>query len=149
MRFIIPEPYVLLYAFALNLLWETAQSPLFVFDQQSSAFSISGCLLLCAGVDALMSLTAYWTVSLAAGGRYWFLSKQPKYYLGFVLAALTLAFVSEYSAVHYRNLWKYSELMPIIPAVELGLTPLLQWLGLPVLTLILLNRHIKSMLGGT
>jgi len=68
-----------------------------------------------------MTLTAYWTASLA-GGRYWFLSTQAKYTLGFVLAALTLAFLSEYSAVHYRKLWTYSDLMRIIPAVELGLT---------------------------
>jgi hypothetical protein len=149
MRFTLPELYVLLYAFTLNLLWETAQSPLFVFDQQSSALAISGCLLFCSGVDAMMTLTAYWTVSVAGGGRYWFLSKQPKYTFRFVLAVLTLAFLSEYSAVHYRSLWTYSELMPIIPAVELGLTPVLQWLALPILTLALLNRHFKSIAGST
>jgi zinc transporter ZupT len=146
MHFRIPEPYILLYAFLLNLVWETAQSPLFVFDQQSSAFSIFGCLLFCSGVDALMTLTTYWAVSVAAGGHYWFLSKQPKHYLGFLLSALTLAFASEYSAVHYRNLWNYSELMPIIPVVNVGLAPFLQWLAVPPLTLILLNRHFTSML---
>lgn len=149
MRVTIPEPYVVLYAFVLNLIWETAQSPLFVFEQQSSVLAISGCLLFCSGVDAMMMLMAYWTVSLTGGGRYWFLSKQPKYTLGFVLVALTLAFVSEYSAVHHRKLWTYSDVMPIIPVVELGLTPLLQWLALPVLTLILLNRHFESMGGST
>jgi len=54
--------------------------------------------------------------------------------------------VSEYSAVHYRNLWKDSEVMPIFPMVHVRLTPLLQWLALPALTLILLNRDFKSML---
>ena len=58
-------------------------------------------LLFCSGVDALMTLMAYWTVSVAAGGRYWFLSKQPKHILGFVLTAQTLPFLIQYNPLPY------------------------------------------------
>ncbi|MFT6438042.1 MAG: hypothetical protein ACJAVI_006127 [Candidatus Azotimanducaceae bacterium] len=31
--------------------------------------------------------------------------------------------------------WQYSELMPIIPLIDVGLTPVLQWIDLPLLQL--------------
>ncbi len=140
MQIRIPEVNLLVFSFLLNLLWETIQAPLFVFDQQFSTFLLTGCLLFCSGVDALMTLTSYWIVSITAGSRYWFLSKSAGYWISFVGVGLILAFVSEYTAVHYRDLWQYTERMPIVPGLDVGLTPILQWLILPPLVLILLTR---------
>ncbi len=136
----IPELYISFYAFLLNLFWEAIQAPLFVFDQQSSVFPLTGCLLFCSGVDSLMILTSYWTLSVVARNRYWFLPKRPSYWVSFVGVGLLLAFISEYTAIHYRNLWQYSERMPVIPGLDIGLTPILQWLILPPIVLILLTR---------
>jgi len=136
----IPEVYILLFSFLLNLLWEAIQAPFFVFEQQSSAFLLTGCLLFCSGVDAFMNLTSYWIVSGVTGDRYWFLSHRPSRWVSFVGVGLVLAFVSEYTAIHYRNLWQYSERMPVIPGIDIGLTPTLQWLILPPVVLILLTR---------
>lgn len=136
----IPELQVFFYAFLLNLLWEAIQAPLFVFEQQSSVPLLSGCLLFCSGVDAFMILTSYWALSIVTRSRYWFLSRGLSYWFSFVGIGLLLAFVSEYTAIHYRDLWQYSERMPVIPGLDIGSTPILQWLILPPMVLILLTR---------
>ncbi len=136
----IPELHISLYAFLLNLLWEGIQAPLFVFEQQFSPFLLSGCLLFCSGVDVIMTLTAYWVLSVAVRDRYWFLLKKLRHWFSFVSIGLILALVSEYTAIHYRTLWQYSERMPVVPGLDIGLTPLLQWLILPPIVLVLLAR---------
>ncbi|MCH8055194.1 MAG: hypothetical protein IH857_03450 [Deltaproteobacteria bacterium] len=135
-----PEVYVLFFSFLLNLLWESIQAPLFVFEQQSSAFLLTGCLLFCSGVDAFMTLTSYCALSVVARSRYWFLARRLSHWVSFVGIGLVLALASEYTAIHYRNLWEYSSLMPVVPGLNIGLTPLLQWLILPPIVLILLAR---------
>ncbi|MFQ5684130.1 MAG: hypothetical protein ACE5HC_12750 [Candidatus Binatia bacterium] len=140
----LPEFYLLMYAFLLNLLWEAVQAPLFVFEQQASQFLLGGCLLFCSLVDGLMTLTAYWVLSAIYRDRYWFVIRKVKYLWSFVGVALVLAVGSEYTAVHYRNLWEYSSLMPVIPVVQLGLTPVLQWLFLPPLVVIFMRRGFGS-----
>ncbi len=140
----IPELHISFYAFLLNLLWEGIQAPLFVFEQQTSTFLLSGCLLFCSGVDVIMTLTAYWVLSVAVRDRYWFLSKKLKCWFSFVSIGLILALVSEYTAIHTRNLWEYSSLMPVIPGLNIGLTPILQWLIFPPFVLILLTHACGS-----
>ena len=140
----IPEAYLLVFSFLLNLLWETIQAPLFIFDQQSSALLLTGCLLFCSGVDAFMTLTSYCALSVVARSRYWFLTRRLSHWVSFVGIGLVLALASEYTAIHYRNLWQYSGRMPVIPDLDIGLTPILQWLILPPLVLILLTRACGS-----
>ncbi len=135
----IPELHVFFYAFLLNLLWEAIQAPLFVFDQQSSTFLLTGCLLFCSGVDAFMTLTSYCALSVVARSRYWFLARRLSHWVSFVGIGLVLALASEYTAIHYRNLWQYSERMLVVPGLDIGLTPILQWLILPPVVLVLLT----------
>jgi len=140
-----PELYVLLFSFLLNLVWEFLQAPLFVFSQQASVYSLSGCLLFCSGVDSIMTLTAYWVMACVVRDRYWFLTTTSARWGSFIGVALFFAFASEYTAIHYRNLWEYSPRMPVIPIAQIGLTPVLQWLLIPpaVLTLVI-HRYRRS-----
>lgn len=133
----IPEIPVAVVSFVLHLGWEFLHAPFFIFDQQSSPTSLAGCLLFCSGVDIVMSLAAYCSVSLTWRDRGWLMEKNFGHVSAFVGIALLLAVVSEYTAMHYRNLWEYSAHMPVIPFVEIGLTPVLQWLILPPITPVL------------
>jgi hypothetical protein len=82
-----------------------------------------------------MMVFAYWVVALVRQDRSWFLRGKSVDTMLFALTALTLAFASEYTAVHYRKLWEYSERMPLIPVAHVGLTPTLQWIVLPTIIL--------------
>lgn len=141
--FRIPEPYVLLCSFVLNLVWEFLHTPFFVFDQQATPYSLTGCLLFCSGIDSIMTLTAFWVASVFERNRFWFLDMRARQLLLFVGTGLLLALVSEYTAVHYRNIWDYSSWMPVLPALNIGLTPFLQWLLLPFAVLIPLRRRFR------
>ena len=54
------------------------------------------------------------------------------------VAALTLAFAvpytvfSEWLNTEVRGSWTYSELMPVVPLLDAGLSPLAQWIVIPI-----------------
>lgn len=91
-----------------------------------------------------MTLVAFWTVAVIAKDRRWILMKRKKYAVTFVAVGLVLAFVSEYTAIDFRNPWKYSGRMPVIPGVHIGLAPVLQWLFLPLIVVYLTKRSLDS-----
>ena len=61
-------------------------------------------------------------------------------------AALTIGFGVAYTAfsewlnISVRETWAYSDLMPFVPFVGTGLSPLLQWVFVPLLALHLARR---------
>ena len=138
-----PETYVVASGFFLNFAWEFLHAPLFRFEQQSSWSSLLGCLLFCSGIDALMMLTAYWTVALIRRDRYWFVRKSKADLVLMGSTALSIAFISEFTAIHYRDLWSYSPWMPVTPVLDVGVSPMLQWIFLPILVQVLLLRLVQ------
>ncbi len=69
-----------------------------------------------------------------------------------LVSALTLLFgivytiFSEWINLVVRKSWAYSDLMPTIPQLGTGLTPLLQWIVVPALALFAAKRAAKSKL---
>jgi hypothetical protein len=49
----------------------------------------------------------------------------------FTLAGLGYTIYSEIANVRIKGTWGYTDLMPIVPVVEIGGTPFLQWLLIP------------------
>ncbi len=68
------------------------------------------------------------------------------------VAALTIGFgaahtvFSEWLNAVVRQTWAYSDLMPIVPVVGTGLSPLLQWVAVPLLALHFARRAAKGSL---
>ena len=56
--------------------------------------------------------------------------------------AATIAF--EWYAVSWANRWAYSEAMPIVPVLRVGIAPILQWIVLPPLVIYFVRRHRLS-----
>jgi hypothetical protein len=60
---------------------------------------------------------------------------------GLPTAALTIGFgvaytiFSEWLNIVIRKSWAYSDLMPVVPVIDTGLSPLLQWVAVPMLAL--------------
>jgi hypothetical protein len=57
---------------------------------------------------------------------------------------ITYTAFSEYVNVYVRGSWGYSDMMPIIPLVEVGVIPLIQWLVLPSIILTITSRQVKG-----
>jgi hypothetical protein len=37
--------------------------------------------------------------------------------------------------------WEYDEMMPVVPLIGVGLTPFLQWIVIPSMTILLLRHY--------
>ncbi len=111
---------LILAAFAFNLAWELAQMPLYA-DIGPLPTHFVMCLVASVW-DALIVLALYGLYSLSGRRLVVILLA------GFVVAA----FIEERAIIQGR--WFYNGFMPIIPFFEVGLTPLLQMLLLPILS---------------
>jgi hypothetical protein len=95
------------YAFILNFAWEVAHSPLYV---PNIALNFLLCLFLAAVADALIIAALLYFL------------RRPAY---FIPAALAIAVAVEKAALWY-GLWSYAPAMPVVPILEVGLTPFVQ-----------------------
>jgi hypothetical protein len=57
-----------------------------------------------------------------------------------VVMGLLYTGYSEWVNVYQRGAWRYTPAMPLVPVVKIGLSPLLQWLLLPVAAFALARR---------
>ena len=141
----IPEIRLLSIALPLELLWEIAQFPLFTLWYEGSWPSILFALVHCTLGDLIIMFCAYSLVSLINKSRFWYQNKAAILLNGFLftLFGLTYTVYSETINVSIRGTWEYTELMPMIPLLNVGSMPFLQWLIIPPLSLyflILINK---------
>ncbi len=92
--------------------------------------------------DVIITLGSFWVVGVLSHNRMWFLSLRKLNLIGFVLIGIAYTVVSEWLNVHIIKSWAYSDLMPIIPWLEVGLTPLFQWVVVPSVVVLLVRHHL-------
>lgn len=143
-----PEFNVALFAFLLNLPWELWQVPL--FDRMRTAphwEAVKTCSRAAAG-DAVIALLAYWAVALVVRNRAWVVSPSASEVFGFAAFGVVITAVIERLALDglWIQGWSYSPLMPVVPGIGVGLSPLIQWLALPPLVIWLVRRQLTSSL---
>lgn len=137
-----PETNIGLFAFLLNLPWEFAQVPLFAGMPSARHWSA---ILVCGAAtlgDVVLALAAYWTVALTAGGRQWILGPTRGQVLRFVAVGVLATIVIERLATGPLGRWTYSDAMPVVPLLGVGLSPLLQWIVLPPLIVWFVRRQL-------
>lgn len=86
--------------------------------------------------DGLITVLAYlFAVVVSGHGRLGYFKKRGAGWSVFLGIGLLLTIGLELAATKYLDRWQYSELMPVVPYLDVGLVPLAQWLILPPLTL--------------
>ena len=116
-----------------HLSWETLQLPLYTIWTSGTPGEIAFAVFHCTAGDVLIATGALIAAIIACRAWYW-----PR--RGTAVAVLTIVFGLAYTAysewfnVEVRSAWAYSADMPIvhIGAIKLGLSPLLQWLIVPI-----------------
>ena len=127
-----------------NGLWETLQLPLYTIWREGTAREIALAVVHCTAGDVLIALGTLGLAWLIAGGRRW----PPRRYRR--IAGLTMLFgvaytiFSEWLNVSVRQSWAYSNLMPVVPVIDTGLAPLLQWIAVPALGLWMVRSRTGS-----
>lgn len=122
----------LLFIGAGNLAWESLQLPLYTIWREGTVGELVFAVLHCTGGDVLIALSSLVLALVVIGEGGW-----PERRYGAVVA-LAVAFgvgytiFSEWLNTTVRTSWDYSELMPVVPVIGTGLSPLLQWLAIPL-----------------
>ena len=140
------ELNVAVFALLLNFPWEILQAPLFAGMADGPFINaIQGCAQAALG-DAVIMLLAYWTVSGVAGSRYWMLAPSSRQLFLFVAIGVFITAAIEWLATrgYWVHSWTYSPAMPVVPAVGLGVFPLLQWIILPLLVVWFVRRQLSA-----
>lgn len=127
-------------SFLLNLAWENAQAPLFGgYESFFQHFPI--CLRATLTGDLLMMLLLYSVLALVHRDLLWLEKREAfrhpaTWVLPPVIGALFAVIIELRALLEHR--WAYTEAMPLLPFFRIGLTPALQMVVVPILTLGLL-----------
>lgn len=119
---------ILFLGFILNLTWEVGHSLLYAWNPVISDYIPH--ILFMSLKDAIVVLCIYWLVALALQKTDWIFDADIKDYLFAAFLGLMYAFGIEFHALQTGR-WQYNELMPMLPIVNIGITPLLQMTILP------------------
>lgn len=118
-------------AVVLNYPWELLQTPLFTpASNQGSVWLHCFVASLGDGIIVLLLLGCGW---LVFGRRDWFLQPGLRGYILLLTAGALVAVTVEWIAVTQLQKWAYTEAMPRLPALQIGIVPVLQMLLLPPL----------------
>jgi hypothetical protein len=127
-----PEFGIALFALLTNFAWELLQMPFFVHPPETSYRFVVD---ICSGAtvaDMLIMLFAFWMASLAARSRQWIADRSRRAFYVFMGTGLVITSVAELVATT-QGIWSYGPRMPVVFGV--GLTPFLQWIVCPLLSL--------------
>ncbi len=125
----------------LNLLWEAAQLPLYTIWSDGTIREKAFAVVHCTMGDVLIALAALAAALVVAGDHAWPARRWTR------VAALTLAIGVAYTAysehlnADVRRSWTYSDLMPRLPLLGTGLSPIVQWVIVPAAALVWVRRR--------
>lgn len=121
---------ILTFSILLNFIWEMAQMPLYKgmsFNTQDTLFCF-----LAAIADTVMVLLIYFGFALLLKNALWIQNLSAKKVVIVMLIGGIGAVLAEIRHTTEGN-WAYANSMPIVPLVNAGLSPVLQFLMLPSL----------------
>lgn len=137
----IPELNIAFFSFLLNFVWEVLQTPFFL-DKSDEINTIIWNRFHCTLGDVLITLGCFWLVALIFKSRTWFINPTRRNVLLFMGFGVIYTIFSEIKNVSLNKLWGYSELMPVIPFINVGVVPLIQWIIVPVFLIFIVRRQL-------
>lgn len=130
------------FGLLLNWPWEFLQVPLYAGWSQAAHWEAT---LICTRAtfgDAFIMFVAFAVISAISGGSRWLTEGRTAPRVAWVVVAFLLSMAFEGASVHLLGRWAYSSSMPQV--LGMGLSPILQWILLPPLTLWLARRHLRG-----
>lgn len=92
--------------------------------------------------DVVLTFIIYSLVAVVLKDRYWIRSFNFKTFVTVLLMAGSVAFVAEWVAIEL-NFWSYNEQIPVVPFLDIGLSPFLAIIINPILSFILAYKIVK------
>jgi len=133
---------VVIFSFLLHFVWEFIQAPTYAgMIEMNHWAGIKLCMSATFG-DVGFALTAFFSTCLFAKSRNWISNPAASQILVFVGVGIALTIGFEYYYTNISLRWTYSDLMPLVPPFGTGLSPLLQWILLPLLVIWFTRRQL-------
>ena len=125
-------------AFSFNLAWEIAHIGLYTLWTEAAGLDVAWALFHCTLGDVLIALGAFLLAAVVLGRIDWPVSRTSAGSILVVASTIAYTSWSEWYNVYRVGSWRYTELMPTVFGI--GLSPLLQWLILPIVMVITYRR---------
>ena len=125
----------------LDLVWEALQLPLYTIWTMGSRRDQIVAVLHCTGGDILIALTTLFGALTVAGNPGWPHRGASRVAVLTIAAGVAYTVFSEWLNTDLRQSWAYSALMPTVPPLGTGLSPLLQWVVVPSVVLAWAGRQ--------
>lgn len=143
----LPEFNVLIFALLLNYPWELIQVPLYEGMAAAPHWeAVKVCTRATLG-DGLIMLVSYWSAAAVVRNRSWVLRPTAIALLVLLSTGVAITVLLERLAIVSSDPawgWRYAEAMPLVPVLGIGLTPLLQWIVLPLLMVWFVKRQLAG-----
>lgn len=140
-----PEANLVLFGFLMSFPWEMLQAPLYVGMAEAPHRSATLLCLVATLGDCVLFVAAFGITAAIFRDRHWIRTATFRQVFWFTAIGLAMTVLIEEAAVRGIGWnWQYSALMPRLPLLGTGLSPVLQWLILPPLVFRLVHRHLRS-----
>ena len=131
-----------------NLIWESLQLPLYTIWTTGTVREIAFAVMHCTVGDVLIASGALFLAIIVGRCWSWPLNNWTR------VTALTIVFgvgytaFSEWLNIYVRHVWAYAHMMPVfrIGRIDLGLSPLAQWLVVPSVALVFVKWRLSRVL---
>ena len=132
---------------ALSLVWEVAQLPLYTLWEEGMPQQVVFAVLHCTVGDVLIGLSALLLALTATRAGPWPGWRWPELTAVATLIGVGYTGFSEWLNTVLRQSWSYSDWMPVLPVVDVGLSPILQWIVIPPMALWIARRYFLAETG--
>ena len=135
----------LLFSVGANFIWEIVHLPLYTIGQTGSLHELAFAVAHCTAGDLLIAGGALMGSLLLFGTRGW---PNERFFL---VASLTVLVGIGYTLFSERRntergSWTYSTLMPVVPMIGIGFSPLVQWIVIPAAAFWWARRRLTTSL---
>ncbi len=122
--------YLLLSAVG-HLLWEILHTPLYTIWDEGTWGEIAFAIIHCTGGDLLIATSTLLLAQFVAGSSRWPDRRARPVLVLALIFGVSYTVFSEWLNIEIRGGWAYREAMPVVPLLDAGFTPLLQWIVVP------------------
>ena len=124
-----------------HLVWETVQLPLYTIWLDNSSQDIAFAVVHCTVGDIMIAGLSLLAALVVLGARTWPTERFLPVVAVTILIGIAATIFGEWLNTSVRKSWTYSVLMPVVPWIGTGLSPLLQWIVVPVLGFAAVKRN--------
>lgn len=136
------------FSFGAHFVWEFLHAPLYQGLAEGTHWDGIKCCLLATAGDVVIAVVAYGGVAVAGRDAWWLRSvdgarsdhRPRRATVAYLAIGLVITVVVEMLSVDVWGRWAYGPAMPTL--LGIGVSPLLQWIVVPLLVLWLARRHL-------